>query len=103
MAQRDLHSALKTEIVQVAADGGIDYKIARLQSSKDDIAYSLHAYPATFSFSGIQRDGLLSHLGFKIGNCAFFPQGKCLARAVSAEFPLVDFAKAFSSMLAVFG
>ncbi len=103
MAQRDLHSALKTEIVGTAADGGVDYKLVRLQSSKDDITYSLHAYPSGFSLSGIQREGLLGHLGFKIGSCAFFPQGKCLARAVSAEFPLADFAMAFSSAYATLG
>lgn len=82
--------------MQSVADGGIEYKIVRLQSSKDNVTYSIHAYPTSFSLSGIQRDGLLNHLGFHPGSCAFFPQGKCLAAPIPSDFPLSDFAKSFS-------
>lgn len=93
---RDLHSALKTEVVLSVEGGGVQFKLVRLQSSKDDVAFSVHANPSTFSFSGVQTAGLLTHLGFQAGSCAFFPGGRCLAAAVRADFPLKEFAESFS-------
>lgn len=94
--QRDLHSALKTDVIASAEGRGVQFKLVELQWSKDDIAYSVHANPTTFSSSGLQTAELLAHLGFKVGSCAFFPNGKCLANMVRPDFPLADFAGAFA-------
>jgi len=93
---RDLHSALKTEVVLSVEEGGVQFKLVRLQSSKDDVAFSLHANPNTFSFSGVQTTDLMTHLGFQLGHCAFFPEKKCLAVAVQTDFPLKEFAKSLA-------
>ena len=93
---RDLHSALKTEVVLSVEGGGVQFKLVRLQSSKDDVAFSVHANPSTFSFSGVQTADLLTHLGFQAGSCAFFPGDRCLAAAVRTDFPLKEFAESFS-------
>lgn len=93
---RDLHSALKTEIIASAEGGGVQFKLLKLQSSKEDVTYSIHANPTSFSFSGLQTADLLAHIGFKAGSCAFFPGGKCLANAVRPDFPLMEFAESFA-------
>ncbi len=41
----DLHSALKTSILQEVSEGGIHYKYVQLQHSKDDFINTLHARP----------------------------------------------------------
>lgn len=92
----DLHSALKTNVVASGEGGGVQFKLVQLQNSKEDIKYSLHADPRTFSFSGPQRPDLLAHIGFHSGECAFFETRRCLASAVQPNFSLADFAKAFA-------
>jgi hypothetical protein len=76
--------------------------LAELQYSKDDIAFSLHANPTTFSMSGLQRADLLHLLGFEKGNCPFFPGGECFAKWATYDFPLQEFAdsipKAFAEL-----
>jgi len=93
---RDLHSALKTEVILSNEGGGVQFKLVRLQASKDDVAFSVHANPNTFSLSGVQTADLLAHLGFQVGSCAFFPGGKCLATFVRTDFPLKEFAESFA-------
>jgi hypothetical protein len=95
---RDLHSALKTEVVLSVEGGGVQFKLVRLQSSKDNISFSLHANPNTFSFSGVQAADLLAHLGFQVSPCAFFSVGKCLATFVREDFPLEKFAESFAKV-----
>ena len=95
MARGDLHSALKTEVVAAASEGGVQYQLVRLQSSKEDIAYTLHATPTSFSSAGLQTTDLLGYLGFELGACAFSQGRKCYAARVSHDFLLPDFAKAF--------
>lgn len=92
----DLHSALVTEEMESAEGEGVQFKLVKLQSSKDDIWYTVHANPTTFSFSGPQRGGFLKYLGFKQGNCAFLPGGECLASEVKPDFSVADFAGAFA-------
>ena len=62
---RDLHSALKTIVLQEVHEGGIRYKAIRLQYGKDDFVDSLHANPSSFTTAGLQTTDLLSFLGFK--------------------------------------
>jgi hypothetical protein len=70
--------------------------LVRLQYSKTDISHSLHAFSTSFSTSGLQRPGVLAHLGFRLSDCSFIPGGKCLAREVAEGFDLPGFAEAFS-------
>lgn len=92
----ELHSALMTEVIASAEGGGVQFKLVQLQNSKEDIKYSVHADPRTFSFSGPQRPDLLAHIGFQVCDCAFFDNKKCLANLVPPNFALPDFAKAFA-------
>jgi hypothetical protein len=45
--------------------------LQRLQWSKDEIAFSLHASPNTFTTSGLQLTVALSYLGFQRHHCPF--------------------------------
>ena len=86
MAKSDLHSALKTEIVATASAGGVDYQLAKLQWSKEEVGYSIHATPTSYSTAGLQTTDLLAFLGFKRGSCAFSRRGECYATRASPDF-----------------
>jgi len=73
----------------------MNFLVAKLQYSKDDISYSLHAEPTSFSLSGLQRVDLLATLGFSEEVCPFVASKKCLANWIPADFPLSEFAKSF--------
>ncbi|HBA39449.1 MAG TPA: hypothetical protein DCZ05_06835 [Deltaproteobacteria bacterium] len=96
MAMRDLHSALKTDVIGQHQAGGVSYVLVRLQHSKTEISHSLHASSMSFSTSGLQRPGMLLGLGFELSNCSFIPGGKCFAREVADGFDLPTFAEAFT-------
>lgn len=89
---RDLHSALKTIVLQEVHEGGIRYKAIRLQHGKDDFVDSLHANPSSFTTAGLQTTDLLSFLGFKRSRCAFH-DGECFVKEIPAEFNVSEFAK----------
>lgn len=89
---RDLHSALKTSVIQEFQEGGIRYKIVRLQNGKDDFTDSLHANPSSFSLSGLQTTDILSFLGFERGHCAFH-DGECFVKEIPAGFNAIEYAK----------
>src|SRR3990172_9247692 len=91
----DHHTALRSEILQKAPSRGIDFLVAKLQDSKDEIAFSIHADPTSFTLSGLQQADLLANLGFSKERCPFTARGECLTAWVPAEFPLNDFAEAF--------
>jgi len=94
MAQRSLHSALKTEVTSRLSVEGVEYIIAKLQSSKDSIEYSLHVTPTTIMADSHPGD-LLNNVGFQRCNCAFSPHSFCFAIPVPDDFPLEVFADAF--------
>ncbi len=89
---RDLHSALKTTVIQEVNEGGIRYKAVHLQYGKDDSVDSLHASPSSYTLAGLQTTDLLSFLGFKRNACAFHA-GECFVREVPAGFNVAEYAK----------
>jgi hypothetical protein len=70
-AGKDLHSALKTEQVSSIRVQGLQLVLRRLQWAKDDVAFSLHISPTTFSTSGLQLTDALSYVGFQRQRCPF--------------------------------
>jgi hypothetical protein len=71
------------------------FTLARLQNSKDDISFSLHAEPTSFTLSGLQPADLLATVGFARESCSFIARGECLAIWVPEGFPIEDFASRF--------
>lgn len=97
MHNRDPHQALKTEVVKQSSSRGAGLQLARLHWGKDDLAYSCHVTPTSFSLSGLQQTDFLGYLGFRHSTCAFSNSGQCYVRWVSADFDLDGFAKRFDT------
>jgi hypothetical protein len=88
-----LHQGLSTEVVDKHSVGGVNYSVVRLQNSKTDVMYSLHAEQSTFNLSGhITEAHILHRLGFSQGPCAFFPGGQCLSIEIPESFDVRIFA-----------
>ena len=92
---KDLHSSLKTEVIGEHQASGVNYALVRLQHSKTDVSYSLHAHPASYTGSELNTPGYLEYLKFQVSNCPFFPSGKCLVREVGEGFDTKGFGDAF--------
>ncbi len=95
MINRDRHSALKTEITKNFSSGKLPLVLVKLQWSKNEIGYSLHAAPNTYTSAGFQITDFLSYLGFSRERCAFVPGGECYSRWVEEDFDLEKFSAAF--------
>jgi hypothetical protein len=95
--QRDLHSALKSEVVNKINAGHLEVVLARLQWGKDDKGYSLHVNPTSFSTSGLQTTDFLGYLGFQRSDrCGFTSFQRCYCKWVDEGFKVEDFATAFN-------
>lgn len=94
----DLHSALRTQIVNHAGWDGGEVVLVRLQQSKEQIWHTLHVRPSSFSMSGLQMTDLLSIIGFRRSICAFVNGGQCYAREVSQSFDVASFASELNPM-----
>ena len=93
-----LHEALRTEVVDRHGASGLNLVLVRLQRSKTDITFSLHAEPTMFNLSGqFMSAHLLERLGFSVGDCAFVERKKCLARGVPEGFDVRGFATAIAT------
>ncbi len=95
MANRDPHQALKTEIVSKVNRESLEVALVRLQWSKDEVGYSLHVNPTSFSSAGFQRTDLLSYLGFKASSCAFTSGRQCYVNWVDEIFDIEAFVGIF--------
>lgn len=96
MNNRDPHQALKSEVLKQVRSGTTNLVLAKLQWGKDDIGYSLHVSPTSFSVSGgYQITDFLSHLGFERSGCSFIDSRQCYVRWVSEDFDLDAFAGLF--------
>jgi len=75
----DLHSSLKTDIIDSTQVQGLKLVRVRLQWSKEDVAFSVHVSPNQYSTSGMQLTDALSHLGFSRQPCPFLErqEGYC--------------------------
>ncbi|MFH1909469.1 MAG: toll/interleukin-1 receptor domain-containing protein [Chloroflexota bacterium] len=98
----DHHAALVPEQVSQASGGGVRFVVAKLQWGKDDIGYSLHVEPTSFSSAGMQTTDFLAYLGFKRESCSFVPHSQCYAAWVDSEFELSKFAGKFDEAFGVF-
>jgi hypothetical protein len=98
---RSLHEALKVEEVRRHGATGLEYVVVKLQKSKTDIKYTLHARPTFYTlYGGITQADLLHHLGFSHGPCAFLTGDQCIARQVPEDFDVPAFAKTVESAFA---
>jgi hypothetical protein len=93
-ANRNLHSALRTEPIAEASGGGVIFKQMKLTHGRDDISFSVHARPGEWSSAGIQTTDILALIGFRRAPCPFFGL-ECYARAVNEPFSVADFAADF--------
>jgi hypothetical protein len=96
MNQKNLHSALKTNIIEKMSGNDVEWVLVSLQYSRDDVGYSLHASPRTFSTYGIQTTDFLSYLGFDRQDCAFVANQECYCIGVSEGFDVKGFDIVFS-------
>jgi len=95
MNGRDPHQAFKNEILGRARSRSANFVLTKLQWGKDDIGYSLHVSPNTFSTYGIQTTDFLSFLGFQRGGCSFVDNHQCYARWVDKDFDVNTFVNNF--------
>jgi hypothetical protein len=94
---KDHHIALRSEILGKINTGGIEIVLAKLQWSKDDIAFTLHVTPNTFTSAGLQTTDWLRFLGFKENaQCQFSSLGRCYSEQVPEGYDLQRFAAAFT-------
>jgi len=100
MNGRELHSALKTEVVgSTNSHAGVRLLLVRLQNSRTAFFHSLHAVPHEYSTAGLQTTDCLACLGFIRCPCAF-AHSECYALRVGDEFNLTAFADAFGTYCA---
>jgi len=92
---RDPHQSLKNEVLGESRSLNSSFVLAKLQWSKEDIAFSLHAEPHTFSMAGIQATDFLNSLGFERASCSFTGGRQCYVRWVDAGFDVIAFAGLF--------
>ena len=93
----DLHSALRADILGRATspEKSIEFALVKLTRARDRFSLVVHAYPSSYSFSGVQTADILGFLGFTMNRCTVFEGGKCYAREVSDHFELDTFARGF--------
>jgi len=88
---------LRTEVLTTRNTDGVEWAMVKLQRTRDDFTYTLHAYPHTYSISGgLQIQDLLSHLGFISGACPFVSGRQCMATQVPQDFAFEAFTETFS-------
>jgi hypothetical protein len=98
MPRRDLHSALKSQILKKINAGHLEVVLALLQWGKDDKGYSLHVNPTSFSTAGLQSTDFLSYLGFERNDtCNFTDFRRCYSKWVDEGFSVESFATAFNA------
>jgi hypothetical protein len=93
---KDLHTALKSETIAKASGDGLEVVLTRLQWGKEDVGFSLHVNPTSFTSAGIQETDFLSYLGFqRYDGCPFTGMQRCFAREVDGALDVAEFALAF--------
>jgi len=90
---RNLHKSLKSEILGTSTASGAELALVKLAWGKEDVAFTLHVVPNTFSTYGIQIPDLLSYSGFSRQPCSFLTR-ECYVKEVNADVNLNAFGKA---------
>lgn len=93
---RDLHKSLKSEVLAKANASGAELALVKLAWGKDDVAFSLHVAPNSWSTSGLQIPDLLSYSGFSRQLCPFL-RNECFVREVDANLDLNAFGAALGT------
>lgn len=93
--QRNLHSALKTEIVDQTMQNHLRIAKVKMQWGKEDIAFSLHVEPNQYTSYGMQTTDYLAYLGFTRNQCAFSQKGEAYCRWTTEEFDINMFSGKF--------
>lgn len=98
MANGDHHTALRSEIQGKLNAGHMEIVLAKLQSGKDDIAFTLHVGSSMVTYGGdLQTTDWLRALGFQEnGSCQFTNARQCFSKIVSERYDLQRFATAIS-------
>jgi len=103
MSHRDPHQSLKSEILERAHSRNAQFVIAKLHWGKNDIGFSLHVAPHSFSTAGFQVTDFLNILGFQRSACSFVDRGQCFVKGINEGFDIQKFAslfdQAFSNLL----
>ena len=97
MNQRDLHTSLKSEVIEKGSTPCGEAVLVRQMWSKTDVKYSVHVGPNLYTSFGLQWPDFLSYLGFSHLKCSFLPSGQCYAREVPEGFDLKKFSEALRS------
>jgi hypothetical protein len=92
---RDPHKSLKSEIINSTHSRNANYILAKLQYSKNEIGFSLHVIPSSWTTHGYQITDLLSHLGFSRGPCSFAEHQECYVHEADQSFDLNNFINLF--------
>jgi hypothetical protein len=95
---RDLHSALKTDVIGKVQADGLQVVLIRLQWAKDDSAFSLHVAPNQWSSSGFQLTDTLSYLGFTRQECPFVDSRQAYCDWTSGDIDLARYAEGISKV-----
>jgi TIR domain len=97
VARSDHHTALRSDVVERVNAGRVAVALVKLQSGKDDVAFTLHVNPTSFTTAGIQTREWLQSLGFSENSgCKFTGGLQCISREVPESFDLDNFATAFN-------
>jgi hypothetical protein len=94
---RDHHTALRSEVLAKINAGYLEIVSAKLQRGKEDVAYSLHVNPSSYSTAGLQTTDWLAYLGFQRNDrCQFTGFNRCYSKEVPEGFDVQAFATAFN-------
>lgn len=97
VAAKDHHTALRSEVLGKINAGYVEIVFAKLQSSKDDVAFTLHVNPSAFTSVRLQTTDWLRFLGFKENaQCQFANARHCFSKQVPEGYDLQRFATAFN-------
>jgi TIR domain len=94
---RDHHTALRSEVLAKVNAGHLEIVLAKLQWGKEDVAFTLHVNPSSYSTAGLQTTDWLAYLGFQRNDqCQFTGFNRCYSKEVPEGFDVQAFATAFN-------
>ena len=82
-------------MIDKATAPGVELALAKLAWGKNDVAFSLHVTPNTYSTAGIQLPDFLNYLGFSRQPCTFLGS-ECYCKEVRENFDIKDFGAKFT-------
>ena len=98
----DHHTALASEKLGQASGSGVNFVSTKLRWGNEDLGYSLHAEPNSYTYSGMQTTDFLDYLGFKKETCTFVNQKVCYSAWIDEAFDLSNFAEGFGEAFVLF-